>query len=285
MAEDADAAKLISKPKRHSFSLKQKLNIISEYTPGVNGKGFWALSKKYNVSTSTIRSWYRKKAAMISCLTDPNVSTRVARRLKGGGKRHEHADLEVALVAWVRDRNQKGLRVKEKYIQIKALQLAEEMDLCDPNNDKLSFKASHGWTANFKKRNHLLSRRQTTSRVLPKDADALVRSFHDGIHNLIEAKKIKDKNILNMDQVPRYFESEAKSTITTKGSKNVLMRKAGSSHKRFTATFTIAKDGKMLKPHLLFSNLKKLPKVNNKTMVAVNQTGNVEQGNSGKLHA
>jgi hypothetical protein len=41
--------------------------------------------------------------------------------------------------------------------------------------------------------------------------------------------------------------------ITTKGAKNVLMRKVSSSHKRFIATFTISMDGKMHKPYLLFS--------------------------------
>jgi Tc5 transposase DNA-binding domain/DDE superfamily endonuclease/CENP-B N-terminal DNA-binding domain len=276
MADDADAAdavKITSKTKRHSYTLKQKLNIVNEYAPGVKGKGYWALSRKYNITTSTIRGWCQQKDKMIDCLTDPNVSTKVARRLKGGGRKHEFMELELVLIAWIKERNQKGLRVKEKYIQIKALQIAEEMGLSDPDNEKLPFKASNGWIANFKKRNHFVSRRQTTSRVLPKDADMLVRAFHESVQDLIEEKNIKDKNILNMDQVPRYFESEAKSTITTKGSKNVLMRKAASSHKRFTATFTIGKDGKMLKPHLLFSKLKKLPKVNNKTMVAVNPTG------------
>jgi hypothetical protein len=35
-----------------------------------------------------------------------------------------------------------------------------------------------------------------------------------------------------MDQVPRYFETEPKSAIRTKGSHEVLMRKGGTSHKR-----------------------------------------------------
>jgi hypothetical protein len=34
-----------------------------------------------------------------------------------------------------------------------------------------------------------------------------------------------------MDQVPRYFESEQKHSITKKGSREVLMRKGGSNHR------------------------------------------------------
>ncbi|KAE8880971.1 hypothetical protein PF003_g34999 [Phytophthora fragariae] len=52
-----------------------------------------------------------------------------------------------------------------------------------------------------------------------------------------------------MDQVPRYFETEPKSTITARGSREVLLlRKGGSSHRRFTATFTITAEGKVLTP-------------------------------------
>ncbi|KAL3698348.1 hypothetical protein R1sor_012424 [Riccia sorocarpa] len=76
-----------------------------------------------------------------------------------------------------------------------------------------------------------------------------------------------------MDQVPRYFEMEPTSTITRKGSKEVLMRKGGSSHKRFTASFGIILEGKFLKPHLLFSKLKNKPAVNDKCLVDVNGSG------------
>ena len=38
---------------------------------------------------------------------------------------------------------------------------------------------------------------------------------------------IQIKIIINMDQIPRCFETEPKSTITTKGSREVLMRKGG----------------------------------------------------------
>jgi hypothetical protein len=71
-----------------------------------------------------------------------------------------------------------------------------------------------------------------------------------------------------MEQVPRYFEEQPWTTITSKDENNVLMRKASSSHKRFTATFTISMEG-----HLLFSKLKKNPKVHKEVLVAVNETG------------
>jgi hypothetical protein len=78
----------------------------------------------------------------------------------------------------------------------------------------------------------------------------VVNSFKKYI--ILLKKGIQIKNIFNMDQVPQYFETEPKSTITTKGSREVLMRKGGTSHKRFTVTFGIPADGVMLRPHILF---------------------------------
>ncbi|KAK1946929.1 Pogo transposable element with KRAB domain [Phytophthora citrophthora] len=76
-----------------------------------------------------------------------------------------------------------------------------------------------------------------------------------------------------MDQVPRYFETKPKSTVTTQGSRDVLLRKGGSSHKRFTAIFAITAEGQFLKPHLLFSKLKNKPKCPSGVLVDINHTG------------
>jgi hypothetical protein len=76
-----------------------------------------------------------------------------------------------------------------------------------------------------------------------------------------------------MDQVPRYFETEPKTTIISKGSREVLMKKGGTSHKRFTVTFAITGDGKFLFSHILFSNLKNKPTIHADVLVDVNKTG------------
>lgn len=89
----------------------------------------------------------------------------------------------------------------------------------------------------------------------------------------INEMKIKPENIINVDQIPRYFESEASRTITTKGAKKVCIRKGSSSRKRFTLTLGITAQGELLKPHCLFSKLKNKPKVEAGCAVAVNSSG------------
>lgn len=80
-----------------------------------------------------------------------------------------------------------------------------------------------------------------------------------------------------MNQTPCYYESESASTIKAKGSRQVFLRKS-MGHKRFTATFTISQEGKIYRPHCLFSKLVKNPKVNPNVMVDVNNTGMWNQG-------
>lgn len=159
------------------------------------------------------------------------------------------------------------LQVKDKYITIQARTLATDLKIT-------GFSGSPGWLQNFKVRHNLVSRRQTSIRQLPVNADTVAVNFISEVREFAAEHNIKLSNILNMDQVPRYYEGTAESTITDKGAKKVLLRKGGTSHKRFTATFTISADGKMLKPHVLLSKITRTPpNMNNNVMLALNQTG------------
>jgi hypothetical protein len=59
----------------------------------MKGKAFLALAKKYNTTTSTIRKWHMNKVKLLQCVNDPDVSTKVARRLKGCGRKQEYGEL------------------------------------------------------------------------------------------------------------------------------------------------------------------------------------------------
>lgn len=157
----------------------------------------------------------------------------------------------------------------DAYIRLQASNIYRELH----GESATGFEASTGWLARFKARKNLVSHRQTTTRTLPVDAAETRRNFIQRAQQLIAEHSIKPRNIINMDQVPRYFETEPKSMITTRGSREVLLRKGGSSHKRFTATFTITAEGKFLQPHVLFSKLKNKPACPPGILVDVNQTG------------
>jgi hypothetical protein len=195
---ESEMAVIDLRKKRHSFSLKLKIDILAEYEPGMKEKGFLALAKKYNTTTSTIRKWHMNKDKLLQYVNDSDVSTKVARRLKGCGRKHEHGELETILIDGVKDRNWLGLRIKDKYIALKTRELGKEMRLCDPDSTS-SFKTSTGWQ-------------------IPSNADDLFQNFQRQVQTWIDSVGI-------MDQVLRYYEGQPWPTIVSKGEKTVLMRK------------------------------------------------------------
>jgi hypothetical protein len=182
--------------------------------------------------------------------------------------------METKLADWVMSCNKDGLTVKDRYIVNQAVLISEQLK--EESVEYEDFKASKGWLSAFKNRHTLVSRRQTSTRVVPNDAREKSFEFIREVQKLIKEKGILPKNILNADQVPRYYEKEASSTITPRGTKNVFLRKASSNHKRLTATFLINADGKLLHTHVLLTKLQKVPadiKMTPSLRVQVNSTG------------
>jgi hypothetical protein len=272
------------KKQRKSYTIDQKLDILLQYDAD-NKVGFRTLSRQTGIAESIIRGWNKQRDKLFALRNNPSVKSRLCRRLIGGGRKPAFSELEETVHAWIVDRNEKGIRVKDRYIQKKAQNERDKMlniygdessDSEDDSNAEMmtklaDFKASNSWLENFKNRFNLVSRRHTTTRSLPENFAETAKSFIFEIQKIIKDHKIKDCNIINMDQVPRYFESEPNSTITTKGSKQVLLKKGSQTHKKFTVTPTICANGQMLKPHFLFAKLKNKPLVADGCVVEVNE--------------
>ncbi|KAE8899667.1 hypothetical protein PF005_g29898 [Phytophthora fragariae] len=201
-----DAA--IAKPKRRSYTIKEKLAILGEYEEGVIGSGFHALGIKHGVAPGTLRGWWKDRLKLLEASRDRQIATRTARRLRGGGRGPKYGEVEERLHAWVLDRNAKGLRLKDSYIRLHALNIYRKLH----GPDAPKFDASTGWLARFKKRKQLVSQCQTTTRTLPEDAAKICRDFIQSLQKLIATHNIPPKNIINTDHVPRYFETEPKTT-------------------------------------------------------------------------
>lgn len=206
-----------------------------------------------------------------------------SKQLPGSGRKAFFINLEYRLIEFIQERNKLGLRVKDKYItaKMKALRDAEierlsmsEEDDDKKNLDKLKhFEASPMWLFRFKGRHNLVSRRETGCRSLPTNFRELATTFIEEVQKLIREKKIQPARIVNLDQVPRYCELNNGSTITTKGTRDVHLKKTSTAHKRFTWTPVVNAGGDVVLCHLLFSKLKNKPKVHEKCVVDVNGTG------------
>lgn len=265
---------------RKSYTIKQRLDAVSSVVPGVAGKSIRAISKERGMSTKSLRRWIRDEAIMKQLAADGKTKVRVARKLPGSGRKPLFLELEKRLIAWVQDRNTKGLRVKDALIIARAKGIAgdilTEMDVeTDGKSRELlrNFQASSNWCARFKNRHNLVSRRHTTTRMLPDGFNDKCVLFINEVQEMTDKYGIKPENIINFDQVPRYFELNMSTTITTKGSKEVPLKAASTSHRRFTFTPFINAAGKIIGLHLLFANLKNKPKVEPDCTVDVNKSG------------
>jgi hypothetical protein len=54
---------------------------------------------------------------------------------------------------------------------------------------------------------------------------------------------VSQRPLLNLDQVPRYFEQEGKSNLCVKGQKRVTLAQGLGNRKRFTYTMVISAEG------------------------------------------
>ena len=272
---------------RKSFTVKEKLEILKYVRPGVPGKSIRAVGKQQGLDESTLRSWVKNQSGLEKFRKNNDVQIHQRRHLPGGGRKAYFPELEAEVISWVLDRNSAGLRVKDKLIGKKAMSLKEEkmkivkqMEMSEDPSLNLDdakklkeFTASVNWIQRFKDRHKLVSRRHTTTRNLPADYAEKARLFVLEVQKTIEEKGIDMKNIINFDQVPRYFELNINSTLITKGTQKVHLRKASTSHRRFTFTPFITAEGKFIGLHFLFSKLKNVPTVAAGCVADVNQTG------------
>ena len=273
MSTDKSSAESIDH--RSSYSIKVKLQLLKQLAiSGASVRSFAALHK---IDESTVRRWKRDEAKM-KLVVKGAQSSRTMRKLPGSGRKSAFPALEARLFSWIQSRNKAGLRVKDKYIVAKAKAFREQMIAEDdqaPQQIKLlqSFAASSSWCYRFKKRYALVSRRVTSCRSLPEGFQQTAVEFIEQVQSTIDRHGIKAKNVINLDQVPRYFETENNSTITEKGTREVKVKKASSSHKRFTMTPVINAAGEFLALHLLFSGLKNKPNIDENCICDVNKTG------------
>lgn len=255
--------------KRKSYTISEKLRVISQFKDSqFPGRKF---AKTIGLPYSTLRDWLRQEAALQtgSSTTRARVARKIPRKCVG----HFPA-VDAAVLKWVHKCNYEGIRVKDRLIMLQGIQVRNKLLRERPGDLQLqAFKCSKIWCYRFKKRSNLCSRRHTTAHRLPGDFREKTIAFLKEVHQVCSDNNITRPHIINMDQVPRYYECDSGTTITTKGSREVLLGKASNNHKRFTFTPFIDASGRMLIKHALFSKLKNIPKHHNQCRVSVNVTG------------
>ena len=78
--------------------------------------------------------------------------------------------------------------------------------------------------------------------------------------------------IVNMDETPVYFDMVQSRTLSERGAKSVDLNTTGNDKMRFTVALTITASGSCLPQFVLFRNLVKAPKCENKSSMVTMQS-------------
>lgn len=258
---------------RKTTTIGKKLKIIAEFKAlgGTMSQRHFAATK--GIPYSTLRDWLKADEKLNRCDIKKVRKSRNIPRIKKG----YFPIIDEEMIRWVRQRNSQGIRVKDSFIQMQARNIRDSkvaaMEDGEEKEKLKAFQASRYWCSRFKGRFNLKSRRHTTTHSLPENFRDLAIAFVTEVQTLCRNHGITRERIINMDQVSRYYENDKSTTIAEKGTKEILLRKSSTSHKKFTYTPFITASGDFLTNHALFSNLKNIPRHDPRCKVDVNVTG------------
>ena len=186
-----------SKDMRHSCT-SLRISYSAEYKEKVmrlaQGLGIRKVSIELGIHENQIRNWLRKGAM----------------RKTGSGRKPGFPDIEKRLYQWIFNKREKSRPVSVKSAQVKAFQIAQQMDT---DSD---FKCSRGWIRNFFTRYNLVLRKRTHQASFNETTQEDIKSFIAEVKKLIESN-YPLKAILNMDETPIFFECSREKTIEIRG--------------------------------------------------------------------
>ena len=121
-----------------------------------------------------------------------------------------------------------------------------------------NFEASRGWLERFMKRNGLSLRRRTS--IAQKDPEQLVNKL---VSYILQARRLEMKckfdpsNIYAMDETPVWSDMVGTTTVTRKGSSEVVLKSIGHEKARVSVCLTAKADGTKMKPFIVFKGAKR----------------------------
>ena len=229
-------------------------------------------AKTFKVDSKQIRNW-RNSEAEIRSIASAGGKQCKRRRLDGGGRKVGNLILEEKLKEWILSRREQRLRVSRKSIQREALRLATELKE-NFEGSPCTFVASVGWLEKFLRRNGFSLRARTTiSSKTPSDCTERVVNFIVYLRKVILQRKFSHDSIYVMVETPVWLEPVGKTTIATKGAKDVPIMSTGHEKLRLTVVLTARADGTKCKPYVLIPRRRPIPELESMRGVVFNYSG------------
>ncbi|KAL2099474.1 hypothetical protein ACEWY4_003868 [Coilia grayii] len=228
-------------PKR-KFTVAFKLEVLKHATENSGEQ----TARHFNIDARQVRAWKKQKNALVDAAK--LISPRRA-RIQGGGRRPVSEEMEATLSCWIQERRKRYLRVSRRMIQVKATELFPEMSDCQGEN----FNASRGWLERFLKRNNFSLRKRTTmAQSDARHSISKIVNFITYVNHKIAEKKMKDSDVIAMDETACWFDMPGQTTVDTVGVKSVTLKTTGHEKCHVTVALAAKGDGTKLKPYIVF---------------------------------
>jgi hypothetical protein len=165
--------------KKQAIDLITKAKILKDVDNGVD---YNVIMAKYNLKARANISMIKKRRNKIEEALKTTSSP-----LKKTLKPTKYENIDKALKAFISNANNKGIMINANCLVIKAIEIANKYGFLD-------FKASHGYVANFKKRNIFFKKSYGVANSVPINT---IQNLHTQLSEILE--NIDPKDVFNAD--------------------------------------------------------------------------------------
>ncbi|XP_054161256.1 tigger transposable element-derived protein 4-like, partial [Oppia nitens] len=221
------------KTRRLSYTIQFRLEAIEWHKN--NGNNQSETARQYGTSRQNIALWLQNEDKYCNLLDNKSVSVKTRRRLLKP-RIGKFPEMESKLIEWFTKTRNDKLFVTYELLISKALEIFNEINTNKretvglEKSDSLLFKASTGWVQGFMQRYQLSVRAVTTiGQKIPKNAREISFCFFQNVDNFRSQQLLQNNQIIiiNMDEIPVYFDLPQNHTIDKIGNKSVALRTTG----------------------------------------------------------
>ena len=225
-------------PKRGKYAMythEEKQDVLNE----VELCGLRATARKWRIAPSTIGTWKKE----LACDVPRHKS---GRKIGGRWKLANDKEIEEKVACFVVEKREHQLPVSHASVTRYILSLTK--------SKYLDLKASSGWMTRFMNRNSFtVSHHTSLSQKLPADLEIRLAAFYMHLRELRTSKELdEDTLIINMDEVPKVFDTVPSRTLNKKGEKDVRVWTSGGEKKRYKAILAVSAAGQFLPTMVIF---------------------------------
>ncbi|XP_037362458.1 pogo transposable element with KRAB domain [Talpa occidentalis] len=234
-AEDLAGKFQFSRGMRRSYDAGFKLMVV-EYAESTNN---CQAAKQFGVLEKNVRDWRKVKPQL--------QNAHAMRRAFRGPKNGRFALVDQRVAEYVRYMQAKGDPITREAMQLKALEIAQEMNIPEKG-----FKASLGWCRRMMRRYDLSLRHKVpVPQQLPEDLTEKLVTYQRSVLALRRAHDYQVAQMGNADETPICLEVPSRVTVDNQGEKPVLVKTPGREKLKITAMLGVLADGRKLPPYII----------------------------------